>query len=146
MRRSILATFAVSILALAGCGGVPMAQVKGTVKYDGQPLKNGTIRFEAAGVKPATGRIVNGEIVDLHTFKPNDGVPVGSHKVAIWALEDAAADTAKNPGEAKVGANYMSGKSLIPAIYNDPATSGLTAEIKSGGDNTVAFELKKDAK
>ena len=140
------ALFIIMIVAVAGCGGVPMAQVKGTVKYDGKPLKSGTIRFEAPGVKPATGKIVDGEIVELTTFKANDGVPVGNHKVAVWALEEAASAVVANPGESKTGANYMAGKSLIPAIYNDPATSGLTAEVKSGAGNTVAFELKKDAK
>jgi hypothetical protein len=104
-------------------------------------LKSGKIRFEAPGVKPATGKIVNGEIVELTTFKDNDGVPVGSHKVAVWALEDAASAVVANPGEGKIGANYMGGKSLIPDVYGNPATSGLTAEVKSSGDNTVAFEL-----
>ena len=36
--------------------------------------------------------------------------------------------------------NYMGGKSIIPTAYNNPATSGFTAEITSG-ENTVEFKL-----
>jgi hypothetical protein len=34
----------------------------------------------------------------------------------------------------------MSGKSLIPAAYNDPSTSQLTAEIQKG-ENTIEIKL-----
>ncbi len=34
----------------------------------------------------------------------------------------------------------MSGKSLIPSGYNDPTTSGLTADIVAG-ENSVEFKL-----
>ncbi len=52
--------------------------------------------------------------------------------------------TSKNPGDAiMVDKNYMSGgDSLIPARYNNPATSGLTAEINKG-ENTLTLELKE---
>ena len=66
---------------------------------------------------------------------------MGAHRVAIAASKDAAAVVAGNPGDAKQPkGNYMVGKSLIPTAYNDPNTSGLTAEIKSG-ENTVEFKL-----
>jgi len=120
-----------------------MAPVKGTVTHDGKPLANGTIRFEMTGQRPATGKIVNGEIVEMTTFKTNDGVPIGSHRIAIWASEEAGSAVVANPGESKMGENYMSGKSLIHADYNNPDTSGLTAEIKSG-ENVVNLKLLRD--
>lgn len=137
-----IAVLAICIVICAGCNTGPrMAPVKGTVSHNGKPLANGTIRFESTGQRPATGKIVNGEIVEMTTFKTNDGVPVGAHKIAVWASEDAGSGTVgANPGEVKVGANYMSGKSLIHENYNNPDTSGLTAEIKSG-DNVVEFKL-----
>jgi hypothetical protein len=136
---------AAGVCFVAGCStGPEMAPVKGKVTLDGKPLAKGTIRFEAPGHRAATGKIEDGEIVEMTTYKPNDGAPVGSHKVAIWATADAAPAVVTNPGQGKVGENYMSGKSLIPAKYNDPATSGLTADIPSGG-GTVSFELSSDA-
>lgn len=41
-----------------------------------------------------------------------------------------------------VDANYMGvGESLIPAKFNNPETSGLTAEIKPG-KNSLQFDVK----
>jgi hypothetical protein len=118
-----------------------MGLVKGTVTLDGKPLAKGSITFETTDARPATGTIVAGEIVEVTTYDPGDGAPVGQHKVAIAATEDAASAVVANPGEAKQSAtDYMAGKSLIPAMYNDPSASGLTAEIKPG-QNTVEFKL-----
>lgn len=136
------APLVVLCLVVAGCSDRPkMAKVRGTVTLDGQPLAKGSVIFEAANARPATGTIVNGEIVTVGTYDTDDGAPVGQHKVAISATEDAGSAGAANPGEAsKPGADYMSGKSLIPAMYNDPNSSGLSADIKPG-ENKVKFEL-----
>ncbi len=112
-----------------GCQGNPTAPVKGTVTLDGKAIKKGTIRFESTG-RPATGRIEDGVIVEVTTFKLNDGALIGNHKVAFWASEDVA------PGDP----NYMSGKSLLLEKYNNPETSGEAVEIKSGV-NTFEFKL-----
>lgn len=127
---------------LSGCGGGPkLAAVKGTVTLDDKPLVKGTITFETEGQRPATGRIVNGEIVELTTYKAGDGVPLGAHRVAITATADAASAVTPDPGKGKgPGADYMVGKSLIPEAYNDPVRSKLTAQVEAG-ENTVAFKL-----
>jgi hypothetical protein len=140
-RRPVVVLLALAIF-VPGCGSgdVKLAKVKGTVTLDGAPLPKGTVTFESQGQRPATGTIVNGEIVEVTTYAPGDGIPLGHHKIAISATEDSGSAVAANPGEGKVGANYMSGKSLIPAMYNDPSTSGLTADIKAG-ENTVEFKL-----
>jgi hypothetical protein len=144
-------TFCFTLLTLSllpltnGCSGkASLAHVKGTVTLDGKPLAKGTIIFETAGQRPATGRIENGEIVDVTCYKTGDGAPIGSHKVAISAAEEAASAVVENPGDAKApGPNYMSGKSLIPSRYNDPSASGLTAVIKRG-ENVLEFKLTSD--
>jgi len=126
----------------AGCGS-GLGQVTGKVYYDGKPLKQGSIRFETTGARPATGNIVDGEIVEVMTLKPGDGVPLGSHKVAVFSLDPGTGGGPKNPGDPSAGPAAMMTASLIPAVYNDPAKSGLTAEIKSG-PNEVRFDLKKN--
>jgi hypothetical protein len=135
------------LLTLPGCRGSdrsPLGKVTGTVNYKGQPIASGTIIFEVPGARPANGKIVGGKIQEVTTHDPNDGVPVGQAKIAVFATEAPASPAAapSDPGQPiAVDENYMGGsKSLIPAKYNDPATSGLTWEIKKG-DNTVTLDL-----
>lgn len=132
-------------LLLPGCGGSDHAEtapVTGTVTLNGEPLKNGTIIFQSADSRSAYGKITDGQIVEVTTYDPNDGAPLGSHKVAIFAVEEAESAVVANPGElSPTDANYMGGgSSLIPAQYNNPETSNLTAEIKAG-ENKVDFPL-----
>ncbi len=142
--RAALRTFVALALfiALAGCSSQPkLAKVKGTVTLDGKPISAGTITFEMKGARPATATVVNGEITGVTTYAPGDGVPVGEHRVAVAANEAPASAVVPNPGDAKAPkGDYMSGKSLIPAAYNDPATSGLAVEIKPG-ENTIELKL-----
>jgi hypothetical protein len=142
MRRCVRAALPALVLFLAGCGGPSLGKVTGTVTYDGKPLKSGTIIFESKGARPATGKIVDGRIVEVTTFQPNDGAPVGEHKVVIQAVEDAGSSKGANPGDPS-GTSSMQTRSLIPAAYGDPETSRLTATIKRG-ENNLTFELKKD--
>jgi hypothetical protein len=134
---------ALVLLVLAGCSGGPkLVQVTGTVTLDEKPLPRGTLTFEAPGQRPATATVVDGKITEATTFKPGDGVPVGRHKVAVSATEEAATAVVADPGAGgRPGANYMGGKSLVPARYNNPETSGLTAEV-GPGDTTVKLELR----
>lgn len=132
------------LVVLAGCSGGPkLAKVTGTVTLDGKALPRGTLTFEAPGQRPATATVVDGQITEATTFKPGDGVPVGAHKVAVSATVDPGPAISANPGEASrpSGGNYMGGKSLIPTRYNNPETSGLTAEV-GPGDTALKFELK----
>ena len=134
-------------LTLTGCHGdgrSPTGSVEGTVTVDGQPLDEGTIIFESPGKRPASGEIRAGKIVNVMTYVAGDGVPTGSQKVAINAtVATSSISVPDNPGQVMpVDANYMGvGESLIPAKYNNPETSGLTAEIKPG-KNSLQFDVK----
>ena len=152
--RLLLLLSLVWLVTFAGCGRSdrhPLGSVAGTVRYQGQPLASGTIIFEVAGARPANGTIVDGKIVEVTTYAPQDGAPVGDARIAVFATapDSAAASAtpaspAANPGAPiAIGPNYMGGaaKSLIPNKYNDPATSGLTWNIKEG-ENVLDLELK----
>lgn len=126
---------------LCGCGGNPATvPISGTVTYQGKPLPSGTIIFESPGSRPATGTIVNGEIVQVTTYQPGDGVPIGKHNVAIQSVSEAGSAAAADPGQA-TSTGYMQSTSLIPETYGDPATSGLQVET-TRGRNVVKFDLK----
>jgi hypothetical protein len=132
----LLFTAAIVYLATGCSDGPRLAPVRGTVTLDGKPLDHGMVTFETPGHRSAVACIVNGEILGATTFKLNDGVPVGTPKIAVTSISQV--DMSRKPGTTpeEIFKNqdiYMGGKSLIPAMYNDPATSGLTAEVPAGG-------------
>src|SRR5262245_23665884 len=116
MRLMIVLAIPALVVLAAGCSGGPkLAKVTGTVTLDGKPIPKATLTFEAVGQRPASVRVENGQVVEATTFKPGDGVPVGSHKVSVSAFEDASSAVVDDPGKGKApGANYMMGKSLLP--------------------------------
>ncbi len=131
-------------VALVGCGsGVsPTADVTGEVTLDGKPLETGVIIFETTGARPSTGKIENGKIVEVTTYKTGDGASVGQSKVSITAFKPPESVEVSHPGdEMPTDANYMVGTLLLPERYSNPESSGLTAEIKEGENNVVKFDL-----
>lgn len=123
-------------LLAAGCGGdkVKTYSVSGKVTYKGRAVPNGTVTFvpDPSG-PPATGEIKPDGTYTLTTYSSGDGAVAGRHKVVIVAMEDAGE---KLPEERK-----PLPPPIVPAKYTSPATSPLTAEVKTE-DNTVNFELK----
>jgi hypothetical protein len=136
--------FGVSAILLAasafipiGCGsrGPEMASVSGTVTYKGAPVPMGTVTFQP--VEPAKGRAATGAIqpdgsYTLQTENPDDGALVGDYRVSISARDEVVLDYRP--------AKPVPPKLLVPEKYEDPATSGLTATVKSGR-NRIPFEL-----
>jgi hypothetical protein len=110
---------ALFVLTCWGCGSgsgtLPsLVPVKGIVKYKGQPLTKGTVRFEPDGYgRMATAQIQPDGTFVLSTLSKDDGAVAGLHKVSIR-------DTGPS-----------SKKELIPKKYVDPRTSKLTAEVDS---------------
>jgi len=136
------------LTAVSGCGTShpPTAKVTGTVTHQGKPLKQGTIIFEVDGCRPATGKIADGKIIEVTTFEPNDGVSIGTAKIAIISKTEVEEKVAagSDPGSTTTGPNYMGmgAKSLIAPHYGNPATSNLTAVIEKGKENVVTLELE----
>jgi hypothetical protein len=128
-------------LFLTGCGSSgkglgARAAVQGKVTLDGQPLKLGDVMFvpdETKGTKgpPAVGSIDASGVFTLTTDREShdDGALVGFHRVRVFAVPQPAKPEDPPP------------PSLIPLRYNDEATSGLTAEVKAGQDNTIDLKL-----
>jgi len=141
------------LVVSVGCGRSdrpPLGKVSGTVSHNGQPIKSGSMVFEVAGARPAHARIVDGKITEVTTYDPNDGVPVGLARIAVFATESGGAPASaipttpatSDPGSYAPGANYMGAetKPLIPTKYNDPSTSGLTWQVEEG-ENDLALDL-----
>jgi hypothetical protein len=161
MRRSvginIVGMFVLLLIAHSGgCGrNESVVVVEGTVRYAGQRIMNGDIRFyPIEGTKGAT---IGAPIVDgLYRAVNKDGVPVGTHRVVIRAfvLEDIGPVSGQpaggdllapvSPGPSakpRMPIYAVEGrKQFIPVKYN--AQSELTAEV-TGESNpqTIDFDL-----
>ncbi|MBN1395485.1 MAG: hypothetical protein JW959_10715 [Pirellulales bacterium] len=138
MRRiPIPLSIALFLLATTGCqksDRAALGKVSGTVSYRGEPVASGTVIFEVRGARTAYGKIDDGKIIEVTTYKPGDGAPLGPARIAVFvpAPEDA-------PSERVFQRDLY--KSLIPPKYGDPAASGLTFEI-AAGDNNLVLDLR----
>jgi hypothetical protein len=133
MRRLVYGLAAAAAMAAAGCGGGPAA-VEGEVKYDGQPIQNGTIAFIPAG-GDAGGKKAGGPIVDGRYAIPADlGPAPGRFKVEVRWNKPTGKKYKSDAGEFDAVAEGL------PDKYHDKTE--LTADLKAGR-NEVNFDLKK---
>ena len=142
---------AVVLFAMTGCEN--RTQVTGTVLMDGQPVADAAVSFHGEG--PASVGTTDSEGKFVLKFKGEDLIPPGSYNVSIMKFERDAAAEGKTM-EAGAGAaagvplpGFLTGgpmkqpKNLLPKKYQDPKSSGLTAEVKRGMD-PLEFTLTND--
>jgi hypothetical protein len=137
---------ALILLVAAGCGGPKFGQVSGVVTVDGVPVSGGTIMFVPSDGKGAIGSIGPDGHYTLTTYKPDDGVLVGSHKVTIHATKVGSGTMV--PASFEEELKGMKGKILVPGKvewivpekYSQLATTELTATVEPG-IQTIDFPL-----
>jgi hypothetical protein len=123
------------LLFLAGCNrGPKMVPVTGKVIYNGHPLEFGVVMFQPPSGQPAQGKIQPDGTFKLSTYRLNDGVVVGKHKVRVACYESMRPGTVKGPGEQSLG------KPLVPEKYTLFDASGLTADVDEN-HKEFTFEL-----
>ena len=131
LHRYLWALLATATVA-AGCSKTPeYVPIAGQVLYKDKPLTSGVVMFQPANGPPARGNIQADGTFQLTTTGKADGARIGTNKVRI-ASRGAGKD---NAGEAALGS------SQIPERYNDIATSGLTAEVKSAANEAFVFRI-----
>ncbi|GAB6187363.1 carboxypeptidase regulatory-like domain-containing protein [Thermopirellula anaerolimosa] len=156
----------VGLMATAGCpggGGAKLNTVKvtGTVTLDGTPLPGATVTFspKSEGARAAFGTTDENGRFTLTTLNPGDGAIPGSYAVAVSKpVASASSSPSQDPRAfsgsispeeaARIKAQAQGGgaaaaaaANVVPAKYASADTSGLTAEVKAGGDNNFPFEL-----
>lgn len=123
--RALYATGLMVAVWASGCGtAVPagMVRVRGVVRYDGQPLPDGTILFESFGGKgSAAGRILPGGAFET-VMMP------GEYQIAVRSLDGVA--TYQEGNQTKP----IQPKSRVPQRYASIATSGLRLTVTPRGD------------
>jgi hypothetical protein len=121
------------LATLTACGGRPAsrptATVKGTVTYQGKAIDKGRIIFVHS-----SGQAVAADIGSDGSFSL--AALVGRNQVAVQCLGPDYPNPSRNSLPA-----MLPGKNLLPSRYAEPATSGLTLEVKPG-ENKPEFTLK----
>ena len=142
---------------LSGCGdsGPPDTRPErvlfsGVAKLNGAPLQDTFITFHpdsnpgygASGKTDERGNFVMG------TFSGSDGVVPGSYKVSAMKNEAAANpsvgvsdDSPEYDGAPPLEESAAEAKSLLPAKFEDPKTSGVTVTVTEANEEFV-LELK----
>ncbi|MDR1492417.1 MAG: hypothetical protein LBT05_06835 [Planctomycetaceae bacterium] len=115
-----------------GCSG--KTKVTGKVAFsDGAPLTTGEVRFESDGFL-AAGKIQSDGSYRLGSASETDGVPKGSYRVSIYALDYShippGADLMKAPPA----------KSLVAEKFRSGETSGLTCEVNGATKFDITVE------
>jgi hypothetical protein len=154
---------------LAGCNSSGTLPVTGKVTKGGQPVSGALVTFVPQGAdgQPASGTTDDSGTYKLTTFVHGDGALPNSYKVAVTKFAGAAAadaSTAAGGGtqysESDVDAAYraMEAKGVdvtnpkgveearneLPAKYANAESSGLTAEVTSGGTNSFDFDVSEN--
>lgn len=120
----------------AGCGKSKQAEtiVRGQILYRGEPVSGGLIVFAPNPDRGSDGPVVTATLNDDGSFTliGPDGqpVPAGWYRIAVApkaGTVDVPTAVRPYPG--------------LPAKYRNPGLSGLSAEVKSGNDNVICFDL-----
>lgn len=134
------------LLAVLGCGSgdtgdvLPTAPASGILSYQGEPLAYHQVTlFPAGNRRPAAGTSdADGKFV-LGTNKPGDGAIPGAHQVSVVYVGPPSSDPAAGMNEFPAPPPPTI---RIPEKYRDPARSGITVEVPSGGLADWQLELR----
>lgn len=119
------------LISTLGCGPAtpfPVANVEGSVTYQGQPLGHGRVAFlpEAGTPGPAAVGVIqpNGSFrIRTAGF---DGAAIGNHLVTVHCRGESIAKEDQNSAVLQIP------NSLIPVKYSNTETSPLRFEVKEG--------------
>lgn len=132
------------LLPLLGCGKAGNPAVSGVANYQGKPVEGATVTFHSAdgkggayfGRTDAAGRyqLAGGTV---------PGVPAGKYNVTVSKVVTSGGEV-KEIAPGVLDPNPKLGKTTyaIPVIYTNPATSGLSVEVKPGDKNAFPLDLK----
>lgn len=127
------------LLLISGCGdGTGRHGVSGRVRFQGQPLDEGSIQFipKSPELSPSGAPIVRGE----YTLPKSHGLAAGTYEVRVSAGERGT-DIRKQMDPEQAGAEpYPIARERIPPRYNTKSELGI--EVKDGGPFTFDFDLK----
>jgi hypothetical protein len=128
------------LVLLTSCSGEqnqtpPTYKVVGKVTYQGKPVSEATLIFKKLDQsRGAVGETDSDGQFRLTTYSLDDGAPSGDYQVAIMCYEKPKLNASE--------AEMFHLKNKLPAKFEDPKKSGLTAKVAENDQNVVNFELK----
>lgn len=129
MQLSIRYCFLICLPFCLGCGGDGKLTISGKVTFDGKPIENGEITFNAVdGTTPTASIAITNGVYKLDMMPGNKKVIVTGTKIV--GQHPAYKGDPKSP-------MINDTEQYIPAAYNDQST--LTREIKVSGEQN--FDL-----
>ena len=152
-RRLFIGACLAAVAAFVGCGGEggpALSPVKGVVKYNGAPVQGASVSFAYESGQLAVGSTdASGNFTLTTNGRP--GAPLGAAKVGVNKANTASGgqetttmkpeDMQKMQMEMMKRGNQANAKPPLPIKYQDPAKSGLTAEVAAGGADKNSFEF-----
>jgi hypothetical protein len=144
MKWRLMSQAALIAVCAAGCGSdeLSLHETGGVVMWKGQPLPEATVTFTSDTGPPAIGMTNEKGEFELNTLG-RSGAAAATYGVAISAMKDSRpispdeAQTIKTEELAKIR------KSVIPAKYSHPRTSGLSQTVTDDpAKNRFTFDLK----
>jgi len=126
-----------------GCGrsATETLTVTGKVTCNDQPVAKARVVFtpvtSTGGGRPATGETDANGTYTLSTFETNDGAVPGAHRVSIVIVSDEP----EPPPGAKEARFWKPPVQPFADKYTQPETSGLTATVERGKENSFNFDL-----
>jgi hypothetical protein len=134
MPRTFAAGLALTLAAVAGCGGPNIVPVSGVVRLNNKPYKNAVVTFQPLGSKdsPNPGRGSAGVTDDQGRFTliydgEQPGALVGKHRVRIFTDFKALGKNATQRGEP------------IPMEWHEKSEK--TFEVPPGGTDQANFDI-----
>lgn len=158
MARYSLLLSALCICVLMGCGGAegqkPVYPVSGKVTMAGAPIAKATVIFQPLGKDQAVATAITDAqgVYKLTTYDSFDGAAAGKYEVMV--TKNAAPAASNAPVHDPTGANSNApsapthnakqatddaGATIDPK-WSKPG-NGLSAEVKSSGENTIDLKL-----
>jgi hypothetical protein len=126
MMRSTLGACGLFVLfCLSGCGD-GKGSVKGTVAFDGEPVKAGSIKFQSIEGE----LVVEGAVVTDGAFTAR--VPPGKYKIEVSGTRPAGTRTQKG----------FDGKDEVIQLFESIVPESEPTEVIKPGDNSITLNLK----
>jgi len=124
--------------------GRPVFPVRGQVLLDGKPLPGVVVVFHPAGEwgpdegRPRAETDADGRFT-VSTYGAGDGAPAGKYKVAVFELRPDEGETVTHTDVIRPGTPRRAGP---PAVYANPDSSGLSAQVAEGPNELDPLRLK----
>lgn len=137
LRPSLCFVLVLTSFLLSGCGtpAGEAAALKGTVKFNGEPIKKGSVRLSAEDETPGPGGL--SPITDGQYEIPLEkGTKAGKYLVMIYGFKETGRMITVDDGAPPIKEETQ----FIPRRYNDDSKEHIELQP---GDNARDFDLSK---